>query len=380
MDPYAFMYSVTIKNTAEPSNAQASDALPQGLALYQMRDRQHGNVVACVMGHPPTWQASSDVMWNYQDMSLPVKAYAQLYNPQGVEGVEFLPNEMFFWMPEARGWYQQGQNVMGQAFMPPMSCVDGLTKWIVPKFRNGLPGLRVTRGGNVSFLSRLGALAQSTQGEEGCITLEYVLKGKPVEEEIYGVKSLLQVPFYGPQGMMVQTNWGFPILFGFRAEKGQLDANRPLFWQIVATLRRNPAWEQLLKQIMQQLQAQFEYYTQLGYSRIQAAGQLSQAISANNDAMLAGFAHQRRAARMTNAARRQVETNAPGRTTNDDFSDMMRGVETVYDPYWGESQQDANYLYHWTDGQGSYQHSDDPFFNPSIGANQDWTLMQPVQR
>ncbi len=380
MDPYAFMNSLTIKNATEPSTAQASDALLQRLALYQMRDRQHGNVVACVMRHPPTWQASSDVMWNYQDMSLPVKAYAQLYNPQGAEGVEFLPNEMFFWMPEARGWYQQGQNVMGQAFMPPMSCVDALTTWVVPKFRKGLPGLRVTRRGNVSFLSRFGPSAQSTQGEEGCITLEYVLNGKPVEEEIYGVRSLLQVPFYGPQGMMVQTNWGFPVLFGFRAEKGQLDANRLLFWQIATSLRRNPVWEQLLKQIMGQLQEVFEYYTQLGYSQIQAAGQLSHAISANNDAMLAGFEHQRRAARITSAERRQVEANASGRTTNDDFSDMMRGVETVYDPYWGQSQQDANYLYHWTDGQGNYQHSDDPFFNPSIGANQDWTLMQPVQR
>ena len=46
-------------------------------------------------------------------------------------------------------------------------------------------------------------------------------------------------------------------------------------------------------------------------------------------------------------------------------------------PYWGESQQDADYRYHWTDGQGNYQHSDDPFFNPSIGSTQNWSLMQP---
>ncbi len=380
MDFNAFLDSLTIKDGQNTPSAPSSAPPPQAFALHQVRDRQHGNVVACVVGHPPVWEARSDVMWNYQDMSLPVKAYAQLYNPQGLEGVEFLPNDMFFWMAEGRMLYQQGQNVMGQTFMPPMGCVDALTKWVVPKFRGKAPGLRVTRGGNAPIRSHFGPASQMPQGEEGCVTIEYLLNGRLVEEEIYGIRGLQEIPFYGPQGQMVQVNWGFPSLFSFRAEKGQLDANRALFWQLAATLRRNPAWDQLLNNILQQLQRQFEYYTQLGYSQIQAAGQLSHAISANNDAMLAGFAHQRKAAHISNQAHRRAENFSSGRTTNDDFSDRMRGVETVHDPYWGQSQQDSDYLYHWTDGQGNYQHSDDPFFNPSIGAYQNWTLMAPVQR
>ena len=214
------------------------------MALHQILDPQHGNVVASAFEYPTGWQARSGMTWNFQDMSLPVKAYAQTYNAQGTECVEFLPNDMFFWLPEGRMFYQQGQSVMGQAFMPPMSCVDALKAWVVPKFRGQFAGVRVVRVGYVPILSHLGPQSPNMQGEEGCISLEYSLNGKLMEEEIYGVKGLNQIPYYGPQGMMVQTNWGFPLLFSFRAEKGQLDAHRDCFWKIVASLKLNPAWEQ----------------------------------------------------------------------------------------------------------------------------------------
>ena len=355
-------------------------AKASALALHQILDPQHRNVVACVFGYPSTWQANSQMGWNFQDINMPVKAHALTYNPQGAECVEFLPSEMFFWLAEGVYFYQQGQSVMGFAFMQPMSAVDALKNLVVPKFRGKSPGLRLIRGGNIPILARLGSHQQSARGEEAYVALEYSLNGRPVEEEIYGIKVQQDIPYYGPQGMMVQVNWGFHSLFSFRAEKGQLDSKRELFWQIAASLKVNPPWEKLLTQIMQQLQEQFNQAIAIGYSQIEAAGQISRAISANNDAMLAGFAHQRESAHRSDMAHRQAEAAASGRTTHDDFSDMMRGVETVHDPYWGESQQDANYTYHWTDGQGNYQHSDDPFFNPSIGATQDWTLMKPKQR
>ena len=64
------------------------------------------------------------------------------------------------------------------------------------------------------------------------------------------------------------------------------------------------------------------------------------------------------------------------RSPADKFDEYIRGVETYEDPYYGESQQDANYAYHWTDGFGNYQASNNHFFNPNIGTNQNWTLMQ----
>ena len=64
--------------------------------------------------------------------------------------------------------------------------------------------------------------------------------------------------------------------------------------------------------------------------------------------------------------------------SHENFSQYMRGTEKMQDPYWGESDQSYDYQYHWTDGYGSYKHSNDLGDNPNIGATQNWTLMQPV--
>jgi hypothetical protein len=170
----------------------------------------------------------------------------------------------------------------------------------------------------------------------------------------------------------MQTNWGFIRLFSFRAARGSLDTHRALFQRMAASLRLNPRWEQLYQQVMQQLQARFDQFIQMGYAQIQAAGEASRAISAANDAWLSSFEQQRQA-----QARSSASTGGSDRSPNEGFSEYIRGVETMEDPYWGESQQDYNYRYHWTDGFGNYQHSNDAFFNPNIGSGQNWTMMEP---
>jgi hypothetical protein len=75
-----------------------------------------------------------------------------------------------------------------------------------------------------------------------------------------------------------------------------------------------------------------------------------------------------------------VSSSSSDRSPSDAFSEYIRGVETCDDPYYGDSQQDYNYSYHWTDGFGNYQHSNDPFFNPNIGSNQNWTFMEPKKK
>jgi hypothetical protein len=254
--------------------------------------------------------------------------------------------------------------------MPLMPAADAIVRWVIPNFRGKCQGLKIVsvlpRPGIAKFL---GAESGGLPIEEVCATIEYDERGHRIEEEIYGVKISQNLPYYGPQGMTLQINWAFPKLFTFRAAKSGLQPWRDLFWRIVKSARLNPVWESLCAQINQQLAAQFNQFIQMGYSQIQAAGQLSHAISANNDAMLRGFEQQRIAA----ARSRPV---APGRSSTDGFDEYIRGVETVDDPYRGTSQQDATYKYHWTDGSGTYQHSNDPFFNPNLGASVNWTLME----
>jgi len=117
-----------------------------------------------------------------------------------------------------------------------------------------------------------------------------------------------------------------------------------------------------------------------GYAQIQAAAQLSRTISANNDAMLASIDAQRQAQAARDAAARQQAGH--GGDPNDDFSLYIRGTERMKDPYWGESDQSSNQQYHWTDGSGNYQHSNDSTYNPNVGAGggPTWQRMEPADR
>jgi hypothetical protein len=355
-----------------PPNDDRSSNMP--FTLHQVIDRQHKGMVSSVFEYPAVWQAHSEVTWNFQNMSFPVTAYAQVYNPSGTEAFEFLPAEYFFWINEGYGFYQQGQDVMGQVFMPPMPAGDVMTQWVIPKYRRNRPGLKIVAVRPLPQLARGIALDLGGAPSEGvCVKSEYAENGRLFGEELYGIKLTQEVPYYGPQGMMIQINWGFARLFSFRAEKGALESQRGTFWHIASSVKLNPRWEQLYAQILQQLKVLFDQYIQAGYSQIQAAAQMSSAISANNDAMLNAIEQQRQAAWQSSPAK----SDSSDRSPNDNFDDYIRGVETVNDPYYGESQQDANFKYHWTDGVGGYKNSNDPFFNPNNDSNQNWTIMEP---
>ena len=44
----------------------------------------------------------------------------------------------------------------------------------------------------------------------------------------------------------------------------------------------------------------------------------------------------------------------------------------------GESAHSYNDTYHWSDGNGHYQNTSDPSFNPNVGSNQNWTQLSGV--
>src|SRR5262249_30346646 len=110
--------------------------------------------------------------------------------------------------------------------------------------------------------------------------------------------------------------------------------------------------------------------------QINAAGLVSQQISRNNDAMLQSM--EARRSQETAAWQHQRAENAvaSGRTPVDAFSEYLRGVNTYDDPYWGQSQHSNTHDYVWTDGTGSYQYSNDPSFDPNIGASRTWRQMK----
>jgi curved DNA-binding protein CbpA len=182
----------------------------------------------------------------------------------------------------------------------------------------------------------------------------------------------VEIPYDGPQGRTWQINWGLNSVHSFRAPTGTLDRRRPVFAAIARSFRPNPAWQQRLAAVNAFFQEQFNQQLQAGYDQIAAAGQLSRQISANNDAMLAAIDSRLRASRA-------ASNSSSGRSANDKFSDYIRGVETVDDPYYGTSQHSNTETYHWTDGYGTYRHSNDPSYNPNASESSGWQLMTPTR-
>lgn len=71
-----------------------------------------------------------------------------------------------------------------------------------------------------------------------------------------------------------------------------------------------------------------------------------------------------------------------GRTSSDNVSDLIRGVDTVNDPSTGGTKQlDYSGGYnHFTDGFGNYRTYDDPNATPeNQGENGSWQRMTPAQ-
>jgi hypothetical protein len=362
----------------EPTQTEAPPA------VHQVLDQQH-RLVAATFEHPPSWQAQSQVVWNFQHHSLPVRVSGRAFNPRSGAQVEFFPVEQFYWIDPDLGLQQQGQGTGGVTLLRPLSAADTMVRWVLPKYRGHVQGARVL---GVTPLPRLAQLLKAeaqtrdTTTEGVRVDIEYGEQGRPFAEQFFGLRFALPgIPTYGAAGTLVQYNWGFARLFSFRAPAGQLDAHAPTCWAIVRSLRVNPRWEQLCAQVFQQLKQQFDQYLQAGYANIEAAGRLSKQISAQNDAWLQQQQQQREAAWQSDQQRRAQEQSAAGDyNANDAFGDYIMGRETYDDPYYQYGSQHSGYHnYVWTDGQGNYQYSDDANFNPNVGATTDWVLMKKRQ-
>ena len=349
--------------------------------VHQVTDLQHRSFPVAQFTYPSNWKASSQVTWNYSNISHPVTVYAIAYDPAGHGWVEMLPVESFYWLQPYYGYDRPGSFKLGQFLLQPMPAEEAMTKWIIPRYRGNRQGLRVvTCEPRSSLISELGDASPKAPSYGVATRIEYSENGILIEEEFLGLMIVQQAPpTYGSGGTIVQTNWGFTRLICFRAEKGKLDALLLDYWKIVKSVKANPNWEtQVINPILQQMQQSFQQHLQAGYDQINAATRMSQMISAQNDAFLQQQQQKREAEAVAWEKQKQQEAQSQGSYTKEEaFGDAMMGRETYHDPYYQQGSQHSGYhQYVWTNGQGEYQYSNDANFDPNLGAGQNWSLMQ----
>lgn len=359
---------------AGPAPAMAASGVLGGLLsrfskttfhAWPVVDRQQGGLAIGTLAVPDGWTAVSDVRWNYTDSSWPFQWSAKIAAPDGSAWLEAFPAECFYWLEPADRSTRVGAKSLGMIHRPGIGAKDAMT-WLIARHRGGARNFHVVGFRPIPNLAvALGKPA--FPGNSVAARVRYEKDGHPVDEEFFLVLGANRIPYHGPQGTSYENHRVLAYAHSMGARDGRLDALHPLLGFVVSSFRPDPVWEQRRAQVQGRLNEQFNRNLAAGYSRIAAAGALSRQISANNDRMIASMDAQR------------ASRNAAMDRVNDNFSQYIRGTERMQDPYWGTSEHAYTEKYHWTDGQGNYQHSNDAGFNPNVGGTGSWQLMQPAK-
>ena len=348
---------------------------------HQIIDQQQGGLVLGTVTVPEQWRVNAMVQWRYGDVSLPVRAALRAESPDGSAWVEFFPRELFYWLEPDRSPVAVGVRTLGMIHAPNITARDAMQHFLLGQHRGRMSSFQVVGSRQVDAGRLLAAFgAPSAAGEAYSYRVRYLVNGRPVDEEIFGLLTARnRIPYSGPQGTWYESHRGLILGHAIGATEGRLESAYPLLTFIATSVKIDPAWEAHRAQVEQQIGREFNRLIAQGYAQIQAAAQLSKTISANNDAMLGAMQAQRQAQAQREAGRRAAASTA--QSPNDAFSQYLRGTERMKDPYRGESDQSYHQKYHWTDGGGNYRSSNDSTFNPNIGAGGgvNWQRMEPAR-
>jgi hypothetical protein len=358
-------------NTNSPNQPRVQQ---RRMIQYNIIDEQHGGLVVSTFAHPGEWRATGRVVWNVQHTNVPALVNAIAFNPQGVESFELLPMQAFFWLEGDYGTVPIGQNGHGLVRMPLHSAPDAMVHLIIPHFRGDRQNLRVTGVQPVRNLWQVCNDPPPPQGEGVMARVEYEERGRFIEEEFYGVYSWNQ-----SQGGAL--NWGFGRLFCFRAVRGQLDALRATFWQIVGSLRVNPQWLQLYDQTAQQLMAGFNVNNSNTLNRIFGESAMGRQNIAYNDWLL-----DQRNNQVAASVARQSQINHE--RSQYDYTPQDALNNAIFDRTAFEDPNSAAGNFHYESGnprhvyrndRGEWYRTDDPMDNPNQHRDGNWVEVKPIE-
>jgi len=360
------------KASNKPQVPAASKVPRTNFQTYTITDRQQGGLAVGTIAVPEGWTADSRVEWTYSNVSFPVRMSLRIAAPDGSAWLESFPAEMFYWLDPRDTSVAVGGHSLGMIHAPGIGIGDAMKHFVISRYRGRAQNLQVVGYRQIPNLAQaLGKPAMP--GESLAARVRYTVNGRTIDEEFFALlTNVNRIPYHGPQGTTYESHRILTYVFSMGAADGKLDGLHAILGFVVSSFRPDPNWERYSQQVYQELSRRFNQYIAQGYAQIAAAGRLSRAISANNDAMIATMDAQRQAANARSAQQRASSS------ANDGFDQYIRGTERMEDPYWGTSEQSYSNQYHWTDGFGNYQHSNDSTFNPNIGSTQNWERMKPA--
>jgi hypothetical protein len=343
--------------TAVAGAPLAGQAAPLRLRLQAVRDPMMNNEEAFHLLVPQDWKVEGGIVWRPEIATM---AYLQLRlsDPRGAGALEFFPTLPYTWSQQGFLGFAPGSLYLGSYVVPPLDPDNFVRRVLLPQIRGGVAPTVI----RTDPLPELAQQVAPTVQEAGAIKqvaaartrIEYREGARTIEEDIYSVMVYAQVPM--TPGV---TFWGPERLFGFRAEKGQLDRQAPLLQTIFASARVNRSWFGRLLQVR-------EAWIQNQMQAIRSAGELSRYIARTSNEI--------------SDMQQQVWENrrASEDRSAEAFSRYIRGIDTYHDPYAGrEIELPTGYSDVWASRDGEYILANDPNFNPNVSARGTWQRIDP---
>ncbi|MCX6234876.1 MAG: hypothetical protein NT175_09185 [Bacteroidetes bacterium] len=333
---------------------------------YSMVDQQGTGTEAFSFLMPVDWVCDGGIIWMLDNPGMPATAALKVSNPKGSEEFEVFPNQSFFWGTNQTvlSMFPIGSKYFGMEVRPQMTAAQALRQVVIPRFRGNKVNMTVISEQAVPELGNAIKATQQSQGgiianaEAGKIRIEYTENGKTMEEEIYAVVESYSFPIQSWGQIVYNTNWTVDYIFSYKAEKGQGANVAKIFETITNSFHVNPNWYNKYVQFT-------EFLIQQQIKQIHSIGELSR--------MLAQTSDQIREENM----QQYYERDAIGDRISENFSQYIRGVDEYYDPVAGKPVElPSGYDNAWSNPLGEYIVAEDPSFNPNIGSNLNWQLLE----
>ncbi|MFN8282788.1 MAG: hypothetical protein U0U67_06205 [Chitinophagales bacterium] len=351
-------------NAADNSSAnqtnQSSKHDVLRMQLASIKDNQVTKGDAILFLLPESWQQKSQLDWDAQNTQFPANAELHVSNPNNTAQLHIYKTSFYTLLNQSMQYsgISIGTKYMGGTVVAnmPANTTDAAMRTL--NEMNVLPaGLKILESKVVKIESTnpIDIQAQKQNPQVQFISDNIISKGTFSNNgENYTV--LINAYVNGTVNRSINfSNWQvLPILFIIKQDATERE-NTELCQTVLKSIRYTPAFTNAQAQVIKFLTDQF-------YQGVRNIAAISQQISRNNDAMIASI----------DKSYEQANKNYSNASSQDGFSQYIRGVENYKDDNGSTYELPSTYSNAWKNGNGEIILSNEAGYDPNIGSTQTW--------
>lgn len=355
--------NATTNNSNSSSSVKTKNTEVLKMKLTAIKDPVVTKGDAIIFLLPDGWKQQSQINWDMQNNVYPSNPEAHISNPENTVRFSSYPTQFYMLVTPTMSMsgFGVGSKYLGAQVVGSMpASTTAAAKQVLDKL-NCLPAgttITNTKVTKIPATNPADIHAQKANPQAIFINDNVYQEGKCI---INGQNYIVVVNTV-VSGMVNQSlgfaNWQVrPDVFIVKDDANK-DKNGEILRCVYKSFRATPNYQQCIMQTVKILSDQF-------YSGVRAAGEISKQISRNNDAMIASIDAQYKKANTPTSS-----TN--GRSSNDDFSQYIRGVETYSDSYGTSYELPSYYSNAWKNSSGEIILTNEAGYNPNVGSTLTW--------